>query len=53
MSGLIVWPSKQRQRARVGETEEAASVIVFLASAAANYVTGNSINIDGGISRVL
>ena len=38
---------------RVGETEEAANVIVFLASAAASYVTGTSINIDGGISGVL
>jgi len=38
---------------RVGETEEAATVIVFLASAAASYVTGTSINIDGGISGVL
>jgi len=38
---------------RVGETEEAANVIVFLASAAASYVTGTSINLDGGISGVL
>ena len=38
---------------RVGETDEAATVIVFLASAAASYVTGTSINIDGGISGVL
>ena len=38
---------------RVGETEEAANVIVFLASDAASYVTGTSINIDGGISGVL
>lgn len=38
---------------RIGETDEAASVIVFLASAAASYVTGTSINIDGGISGVL
>ncbi len=38
---------------RVGETDEAASVIVFLASAAASYVTGTSINIDGGLSGVL
>ena len=38
---------------RVGETEEAASVIVFLASDAASYVTGTSINIDGGISGAL
>jgi 3-oxoacyl-[acyl-carrier protein] reductase len=38
---------------RVGETAEAATVIVFLASAAASYVTGTSINIDGGISGAL
>lgn len=33
---------------RIGDTEEAAKVIVFLASDAASYVTGTSINIDGG-----
>lgn len=38
---------------RVGEAEEVASVIAFLASAAASYVTGSSINLDGGISGVL
>ena len=35
---------------RVGEAEEVANVIVFLASAAGGYVTGASINIDGGAS---
>ncbi|MEI9939012.1 MAG: SDR family oxidoreductase [Pseudomonadota bacterium] len=35
---------------RVGEAREVADVIVFLASAAASYVTGTSINIDGGVS---
>ena len=35
---------------RVGEAEEVANVIVFLASAAGAYVTGASINIDGGSS---
>jgi NAD(P)-dependent dehydrogenase (short-subunit alcohol dehydrogenase family) len=35
---------------RVGEAEEVANVIVFLASAAGAYVTGASINIDGGTS---
>jgi 3-oxoacyl-[acyl-carrier protein] reductase len=35
---------------RVGEAEEVANVIVFLASAAGGYVTGASINIDGGTS---
>ncbi|MCH5586651.1 SDR family oxidoreductase [Shimazuella sp. AN120528] len=38
---------------RIGETEEAAKVIAFLASDAASYVTGTSINIDGGVSGVL
>ncbi len=39
--------------ARVGEAEEVASVIAFLASNAASYVTGTSINLDGGMSGVL
>ena len=38
---------------RVGEAEEAANVIAFLASEAASYVTGTSINVDGGMSGVL
>lgn len=38
---------------RVGRTEEAADVIVFLASALASYVTGTSINVDGGLCAVL
>lgn len=38
---------------RVGEAEEVANVIVFLASGAASYVTGTSLNLDGGISGVL
>lgn len=38
---------------RVGETEEAANVIVFLASARASYLTGVAINIDGGSAPVL
>lgn len=35
---------------RVGEAAEVARVITFLASAAASYVTGASINVDGGLS---
>jgi NAD(P)-dependent dehydrogenase (short-subunit alcohol dehydrogenase family) len=38
---------------RVGEAEEAANVIVFLASDAAGFVTGTSVNVDGGGSAVL
>ena len=38
---------------RVGEAEEVANVITFLVSDAASYVTGTSINLDGGISGVL
>lgn len=38
---------------RIGKTEEAANVITFLASDASSYVTGTSINIDGGSGGVL
>lgn len=37
---------------RVGRSEEAANVIAFLVSEAASFVTGSSINIDGGASAV-
>ncbi len=38
---------------RVGESDEVANVITFLVSDAASYVTGSSINLDGGMSGVL
>ena len=38
---------------RVGQAEEVANVIAFLVSAAASYVTGTSVNLDGGTSAVL
>lgn len=37
---------------RVGEADEAADVILFLVSRMASFVTGSSINIDGGASAV-
>ena len=45
--------SKDIPMGRVGEPEEVANVITFLVSDAASYVTGTSINLDGGISGVL
>lgn len=44
---------KEIPMGRFGEAEEAASAIVYLASAAASYVTGTSMNLDGGLSGVL
>jgi 3-oxoacyl-[acyl-carrier protein] reductase len=38
---------------RVGESEEVANVIAFLASDAASYVTGCCVNVDGGLSGTL
>jgi NAD(P)-dependent dehydrogenase (short-subunit alcohol dehydrogenase family) len=35
---------------RIGEADEAADVILFLASRRSSFVTGSSINIDGGAS---
>jgi 3-oxoacyl-[acyl-carrier protein] reductase len=45
--------SKDIPLGRVGEAEEVANVIAFLASSAASYVTGTSVNLDGGISGTL
>ncbi len=38
---------------RVGRAEEVANVIAFLVSDAASYVSGTSVNLDGGASAVL
>lgn len=38
---------------RMGEPEDLANAIAFLASEPANYITGTCLNVDGGISGVL
>jgi NAD(P)-dependent dehydrogenase (short-subunit alcohol dehydrogenase family) len=38
---------------RIGETEEFANIACFLASDAAGYIAGTSINVDGGRSPVM
>ena len=38
---------------RLGEAEDVADLVCFLASERARYITGTAINIDGGISGVV
>jgi len=38
---------------RVGEAEEAASLITFLSSELSSYTTGTAVNVDGGVSPVV
>jgi NAD(P)-dependent dehydrogenase (short-subunit alcohol dehydrogenase family) len=34
---------------RIGRPEEVAQAVLFLASGAASYITGATVNVDGGI----
>jgi gluconate 5-dehydrogenase len=47
------WVKKRTPAGRWGEPDEIAGIAVFLASPAANYVTGQMIMIDGGMSVAL
>jgi NAD(P)-dependent dehydrogenase (short-subunit alcohol dehydrogenase family) len=53
MEQLYANMAKDIPLGRDGRVEEVANVIAFLASEAASYVTGTSINLDGGASGVL
>ena len=44
---------KQIPRGRMGEPEEFAKIVVFLASSANSYMTGQSLVIDGGLLKAL
>jgi 3-oxoacyl-[acyl-carrier protein] reductase len=46
-------PSHRIPLGRIGNPQEAANVIAFLVSEAASYVTGTSVNIDGGSGAAL
>ena len=47
------WVNKRTPAGRWGEPEELAGVAVFLASSASNYMTGQMLVIDGGMSVAL
>jgi 3-oxoacyl-[acyl-carrier protein] reductase len=53
MEQLYADMAKDVPLGRVGRAEEVANAIAFLASEAASYITGTSINLDGGTSAVL
>lgn len=45
--------SKDLPIGRIGQVEEFAPIVTFLCSEMASYITGNSINVDGGLVKSL
>ncbi|MCX5820526.1 MAG: 3-oxoacyl-ACP reductase FabG [Deltaproteobacteria bacterium] len=48
MSKGFVYPIEDLPISRMGKPEDVAQMVVFLASDASNYTTGQTINVDGG-----
>ena len=46
---FVAWRAHGIPLGRAGQPEDVADVVCFLASPAARYLTGQSINVDGGI----
>jgi 3-oxoacyl-[acyl-carrier protein] reductase len=48
MSKGFIYPIEDLPISRMGKPEDVAQMVVFLASDASNYITGQAINVDGG-----
>ena len=53
MREFSAWVEKRTPAGRWGEPPEIAGAAVFLASPAANYVTGTILYVDGGFAGVV